>query len=156
MGDKLETNLLDAMANGLTRSLIGGGAGGGGGLFGALIGAAMGVPAFATGTDSAPGGLSLVGERGPELLNLKQGAQVVSNGLLSRLGQSAPASGGGVTLISFDVRGAVMTTDLLDNMTRMANEAQQRATMNGAAIGAQIARTTVPADLRRRSAMQFR
>ena len=31
---------------------------------------------FAEGTDSAPGGLSLVGERGPELVNLPKGSQV--------------------------------------------------------------------------------
>ena len=35
------------------------------------------VPAFASGTDFAPGGLSLVGERGPELVNLPRGSQVI-------------------------------------------------------------------------------
>lgn len=34
------------------------------------------IPAFATGTRSAPGGLSLVGEQGPELVNLPPGAGV--------------------------------------------------------------------------------
>ncbi len=34
------------------------------------------VPRFATGTPYAPGGLALVGERGPELVNLPQGTQV--------------------------------------------------------------------------------
>ena len=34
------------------------------------------IPKFAVGTRSAPGGLSLVGERGPELLSLPRGAQV--------------------------------------------------------------------------------
>ena len=38
-----------------------------------------GVPAFARGTSFAPGGLSLVGERGPELVNLPRGAQVIPN-----------------------------------------------------------------------------
>jgi hypothetical protein len=33
--------------------------------------------AFAVGTRNAPGGMSLVGERGPELLNIPRGAQVV-------------------------------------------------------------------------------
>ena len=37
-------------------------------------------PAFASGTDSAPGGWSVVGENGPELLNLTPGARVVPNG----------------------------------------------------------------------------
>jgi len=37
------------------------------------------VPEFASGTNFAPGGLSLVGERGPELVNLPRGSQVYSN-----------------------------------------------------------------------------
>ena len=34
------------------------------------------IPAFARGTNNAPGGLALVGERGPELVNLPKGSQV--------------------------------------------------------------------------------
>ena len=37
-------------------------------------------PAFAMGTDNAPGGLSLVGEKGPELVNLPQGSSVIPAG----------------------------------------------------------------------------
>lgn len=37
------------------------------------------IPAFAGGTDNAPGGLSLVGEKGPELVNLPKGAAVTPN-----------------------------------------------------------------------------
>ncbi|WP_249144511.1 hypothetical protein [Bradyrhizobium lablabi] len=39
------------------------------------------IPGFADGTDSAPGGLAWVGERGPELVNLPKGAQVIPNAL---------------------------------------------------------------------------
>ena len=35
--------------------------------------------AYANGTDFAPGGLALVGERGPELVNLPRGSQVIPN-----------------------------------------------------------------------------
>ncbi|MEH2705229.1 hypothetical protein ABIF21_000018 [Bradyrhizobium elkanii] len=45
------------------------------------------IPGFAEGTDSAPGGMAWVGERGPELVNLPRGAQVIPN--------SALRSGGG-------------------------------------------------------------
>lgn len=38
------------------------------------------IPAFAKGTNFAPGGLALVGERGPELINLPRGSQVYPNG----------------------------------------------------------------------------
>ena len=40
---------------------------------------------FANGTNSAPGGLSLVGESGPELVNLPRRAQVIPNHVLSSL-----------------------------------------------------------------------
>lgn len=43
---------------------------------GSLIKAATTKNAFATGTNFAPGGLSLVGERGPELINLPRGSRV--------------------------------------------------------------------------------
>jgi hypothetical protein len=37
------------------------------------------IPGFANGTHSAPGGLAVVGERGPELVNLPRGSQVTPN-----------------------------------------------------------------------------
>jgi hypothetical protein len=40
---------------------------------------------FAGGTNFAPGGMSLVGERGPELVNLPRGSKVIPN---NRLGGS--------------------------------------------------------------------
>jgi hypothetical protein len=43
---------------------------------------------FASGTDSAPGGWSIVGEQGPELMNVPKGAQILPNG-------RAPGGGGG-------------------------------------------------------------
>jgi hypothetical protein len=44
------------------------------------------IPGDAGGTNFAPGGLSLVGERGPELVNLPRGAGVMSNRELRSLG----------------------------------------------------------------------
>ncbi|QGA55851.1 phage tail length tape measure family protein [Brucella sp. 2280] len=52
-----------------------------------------GIPGFAAGTNYAPGGMALVGERGPELVNLPRGAQVIPNdilGSIARGGISAP------------------------------------------------------------------
>lgn len=51
------------------------------------------VPAFARGTSFAPGGLSLVGERGPELVNLPRGAQVIPNHRLGGGGDTYHFSG---------------------------------------------------------------
>jgi hypothetical protein len=65
------------------------------------------IPGFANGTDSAPGGLALVGERGPEIVNLPRGAQVIPNHAI------AAASSGGWSLqlgdTNIDARGSSMT-----------------------------------------------
>ncbi len=49
-------------------------------------GAHAALKMFAGGTDFAPGGLALVGERGPELVNLPRGAQVIANHDLKGMG----------------------------------------------------------------------
>lgn len=59
--------------------------GGGSGILGAAAGA-LGIPGFASGTQSAPGGLAMVGEDGPELVNLPRGAQVIPNHKLGQVG----------------------------------------------------------------------
>jgi tape measure domain-containing protein len=51
-------------------------------LFTSLIGK-IGVKGFASGTRDAPGGLALVGERGPELVNLPRHSQVFNAGVTS-------------------------------------------------------------------------
>src|SRR5690606_13841588 len=38
------------------------------------------VPAYANGTNFHPGGLALVGERGPELVSMPRGSRVYPNG----------------------------------------------------------------------------
>jgi len=40
------------------------------------------IPMFAEGTDFAPGGMSIVGERGPEVVNLPRGSSVTPNSML--------------------------------------------------------------------------
>lgn len=52
------------------------------------------IPAFAKGTNSAPGGLALVGEDGPEVVNLPRGSKVIPNNMLNA---RAAASMAGVT-----------------------------------------------------------
>lgn len=47
------------------------------------------IPGFAGGTDYAPGGPAWVGERGPELVNLPRGSQVIPNAIARRMGGSA-------------------------------------------------------------------
>lgn len=75
---------------------------------------------FAAGTRDAPGGLSLLGERGPELVNLPRHSQVFS------AGQTATAlrgAGGGNTNLSgeFTIKG----TDLVLSLERTRQQANR-------------------------------
>lgn len=80
------SDLLMQMAEVQLRNAIMGFAGNGaGGAFGFLGSLLSPIPAFAGGTNSAPGGMALVGERGPELVNLPQGSQVHTAQATSRM-----------------------------------------------------------------------
>lgn len=59
------------------------------------------VPGYANGTNYAPGGLALVGERGPELVRLPRGSQVIPNHALR-------GNGGGNT---YHFQGNMMTPE---------------------------------------------
>lgn len=89
--------LLNLITGGIT-SLFGGG----GGSYGSYGAGVTGDPwaglRFANGTNYAPGGVALVGERGPELMNVPRGAQIIPNDILRR-GISMPTikSGGGTS-----------------------------------------------------------
>ncbi|RWX74442.1 phage tail tape-measure protein [Neorhizobium lilium] len=82
--DKIEGQLVDALF-----SLGGSGSSSRGSIFGSLLGGIGKLFGFANGTPSAPGGLAWVGERGPEIINVPRGSQVVPN---HRLGSVAPAN----------------------------------------------------------------
>ncbi|KHA63159.1 hypothetical protein NI18_17980 [Sphingomonas sp. Ant20] len=76
--------------------------------------ASLGIARNAKGTDFFGGGLSLVGENGPELVGMPRGAQVVPNNLL-RNAFTAPSNGGpsnSVTNITTNVHAndAVLTS----------------------------------------------
>lgn len=61
-------------------------------------GSVFGVPHFAMGTSYAPGGLAMVGERGPELAALPRGSQVWPNG-------QGPSMGGDTFNITINAPG---------------------------------------------------
>lgn len=115
---RIAQKLLDMAFDDLFTGLFKGG--GGGGLLGGLI------PGFATGTNYAPGGLAIVGERGPELVNLPRGSQVIPN---HAIGSPAKMSGGGSSGGSFtfapvidnrgaDVAAVARLSEKLDEMQR--------------------------------------
>jgi len=87
--DRALSPLTDAMGSlfdGLFSGLFGGGGASGGGGTVTQLFPSGGLPGFARGTDSAPGGLAWVGEAGPELVNLPRGAQVIPNHRLGSIG----------------------------------------------------------------------
>ena len=89
------------------------------GLFNKLL-SAVKVPGFARGTQYAPGGMALVGEQGPELINLPRGSTVTSN---NRTNQLLDSMGGGGTLQGeFTVRGTDLVL-VLDRATKKSNRA---------------------------------
>lgn len=71
------------------------------------------IPFFASGTNFAPGGLAVVGERGPELVNLPRGSQVIPNGAV-----------GGIT-INVDARGSSDPSATERSVRRAVDEAVQ-------------------------------
>ena len=81
LGQQLISIAANALINDLFKNLLGTGLGGlsGGG---SDPWSGLRIPGFAKGTNSAPGGLAMVGENGPELLNIPKGAQVIPNDIL--------------------------------------------------------------------------
>lgn len=106
LGSVLDT-LLQIVQRRIIEGLFGNGGGSGlggglGGLFSSLFGGGGGPTPFtvtgtgglyASGTRNHPGGLSIVGEKGPELLNIPRGSQIVPN---SQMG----SWGGGSTVVN--------------------------------------------------------
>lgn len=105
------------------------------------------IPGFASGTDSAPGGLALVGENGPELVNLPRGSAVTpTSATLTALQRMSVGQRPSVTFVqpvSFDLRGAVMTDDLLRQMNSIGAQSAVAATS--------AARRLTAADLQRQA-----
>lgn len=96
IGENLSTNFFPSAPS----APSGGGAGGGlfgwlGGLFSPNLSKYAGLTGlFADGTNYAPGGMAIVGERGPELVNLPQGSQVFDTNRSSRMMGGSREGGG--------------------------------------------------------------
>ena len=89
---------------GLISSAFSGGSGGSGSALSTIQVGSQLFPKFAGGTNSAPGGWALVGEQGPELMNVPKGAQILPNADVTRSG-----AGGGASITyapAIDARGA--------------------------------------------------
>ena len=114
---------------------LGGVLGGGGGKAGQadfLEGVWDGMFGNAIGTEYSDGGWRRVGEFGEELVRLPRGSQVM-NAPRTR----AMQGGSGRPVLQFDLRGAVMTEDILRQMQQMADAAAAEGAQRGAHDGAQ-------------------
>lgn len=76
------------------------------------------IPGFATGVENFSGGLAVVGERGPELVNLPRGSSVIPNNQIGGVG-------GGTTNVNITFTGPMMGN---------ASEAREFARTIGAAL----------------------
>ena len=113
----------------------------GSGIFSSLFGGAgagssmpMGLQAiggFASGTDSAPGGLAWVGENGPELLNLPAGSSVTP---------SSSLRGGSPITVHIDARGGEIGVE--DKIARAISASAPQIVMRAVAEASEIQRRT--------------
>jgi hypothetical protein len=95
----------------------------------------------AIGTPYFSGGATYLAENGPELVTLPTGSRV-DNASATRRKLSGSGEAGAPPRMFFDLRGAVLTSDLLAQMNSLANGAAQRGANGGAQIAAaQRART---------------
>jgi len=137
----LKAQLMRALLDGVSRSLASAlseaaGSSGGGWVkaFASLL-----TGGFATGTNYAPGGMAMVGERGPELVNLPRGATVTPHGIA----EIRPRASGGPVVIHADFTGAVVTEELMASFRSYADEVGARAAAEGAARGSAQAQTSI-------------
>jgi len=102
--NKLEDQLVNALfsASSAGSGLFGGGSGGG--LFSSILGGIGKLFGFAKGTDYAPGGVAMVGERGPELVNLPRGSKVNTASETRRMINPANQNGGQSVKVTVDAR----------------------------------------------------
>jgi hypothetical protein len=131
----LVQTLEKAALNSLVMSFFTPGAGQTTSMFGSLF---KGL-AFAGGTDYAPGGMALVGEQGPELVNLPRGSQVIPNDVARNM------AGGSVSapvVFNVDNRGA--SVDAVARMGQIMTQMQAELPSRIVATIQQARRGRVP------------
>jgi hypothetical protein len=136
LGDVLKNTFLTLLQQVLTQSLTKEAAPGLASGFSSLLHL---IPGFAGGTSSAPGGLSLVGESGPELVNLPKGAGVTPTfqTLQALSAMKAPRAGGTTVVqeLHLHAENAVMTQEFAAELNATAARFAAQAG-NAARVGA--------------------
>ncbi len=148
-GDKLIENLVDGLMRVKWGDLINGKGSGSGGFLNGLVrvgaslfgggnsaAANIKVGANAEGTSDWRGGLTWVGERGKELMNVPRGTEILSHGRSLDAVRSAMNGGSGVRVlqpVSFNLAGAVMTEDLMRQVNDLIERSRQKAVQEATA-----------------------
>jgi hypothetical protein len=130
--------LMDSLARSLSEAVVGSGGGGSGGWIKSAVMSVL-TGSFATGTSFAPGGMALVGERGPEVVNLPRGSTVTPHGIAD----IRPRGGAAPVVITADFRGAVVTEELMASFRDYADQVGAQAAAEGAARGAAEAQARI-------------
>lgn len=105
----------------------------------------------ATGTEHFSGGMTWVNENGGEIMDLPNGTRIYpaaeTRRMLANANDNAGTRGGS---FHFDLRGAVVTQDLLDQMNSIGDTAATRGAAGGAALGRANTRAAAGRKLGRR------
>lgn len=127
MADLLAISVRQSITEPLAKMLFGDGKSGGGG--GSNIFSAVGsflkgkIPGFSSGVTNFGGGLAKV-HAGELLVNLPQGTDVITAAATRGMMAGGGSGGGGAY---FDLRGAVMTQDLLNQMNAISADSERRS-----------------------------
>lgn len=95
------------------------------------LGAASGAPMFASGTDFAPGGVAIVGEQGPELVNLPRGSQVKTASETEKILSNKASI---VNNINITISGAEDPMSIAQKIQAILTQ-QNQAAMQGFSLG---------------------
>jgi hypothetical protein len=85
----------------------------------------QGVPGYAEGVVNAPGGLSMVGENGPELMYVPTGASIMPSGPTARVVGGGNPSGGvaaGNMTINLMLDGKIIAQIVSNNQMKTAKQ----------------------------------
>jgi hypothetical protein len=129
LADRFSDRMLENLADDLFDLLQDAGKGGGGGFLGSIFGGLKSlIPGFSSGVSNFGGGLAYV-HKDEMLMNLSKGTSVIPAHAVRAMGAMAGGMGaaGPVSSPYFDLRGAVMTQDLLDQMNQIGRTSETRA-----------------------------
>ena len=129
LADRFTSRMLDNLADDLFDLMSKGGGGGGGGFLSSIGNLfSGGIPKFSAGVSGFGGGLAYV-HQGEVLANLSAGTSVIPAHAVRAMGGMAGGMGGASAGAApyFDLRGAVLTQDLVDQMNQIGRSSEDRA-----------------------------